>query len=199
YESGAQTGPDGRSYDVKRLVDVARSLEGVSRNVSTHAAGVVIAPEPLVHFAPLQFGPGKESVITQYDMKAVGEIGLLKMDFLGLQNLDIISTCLRLIRAGGGPDIDLMKLGTDDRKTYDLISEADTHGVFQLEGSGMRRMLLEMKPQSFADVTAAIALYRPGPMQFIPTYIARKQGREPIEYMHPKLEPILRDSYGVII
>src|SRR5438094_952966 len=107
YESGAQTGPDGRSYDLKRLVDVARSLEGVSRNVSTHAAGVVIAPEPLVRYAPLQFGPGKESVITQYDMKAVGEIGLLKMDFLGLQNLDIIATCLRLIRERRGIEIDL--------------------------------------------------------------------------------------------
>jgi DNA polymerase-3 subunit alpha len=121
------------------------------------------------------------------------------MDFLGLQNLDIISTCLKLIKDTHGIEIDLVQLGFDDPKTYELISNADTHGVFQLEGSGMRRMLQEMKPQSFADITAANALFRPGPMQFIPAYIARKQGREAIEYMHPRLEPILQDSYGVII
>jgi DNA polymerase-3 subunit alpha len=208
YESGQQTGPDGRRYDLKRLIDVARTLEGVSRNVSVHAAGVVIAPDKLERYAPTQWGPrssgnggddGTRQIITQYDMKVVGDIGLLKMDFLGLQNLDIISTCLRLIEQNRGETIDLMKLGTDDRATYELISAADTHGVFQLEGSGMRRMLLEMKPQSFADVTAAVALYRPGPMQFIPAYIARKQGREQIEYMHPGLKDILKDSYGVII
>ncbi len=207
YEAPPQQGPDGRPYHMRRLIDVARTLEGVSRNVSVHAAGVVIAPDKLERYAPTQWGPRSagatddqpRQVITQYDMKAVGDIGLLKMDFLGLQNLDIISTCLRLIERQRGTTIDLMKLGTDDRATYGLISEADTHGVFQLEGSGMRRMLQEMKPQSFADVTAAIALFRPGPMQFIPTYIARKQGREPIEYMHPQLESILRDSYGVII
>ena len=207
YEAGPQQGPDGRPYHLKRLIDVARTLEGVSRNVSVHAAGVVIAPDKLERYAPTQWGPrsagaaddAARQVITQYDMKAVGDIGLLKMDFLGLQNLDIISTCLKLIERTRGLSIDLVKLGTNDRATYELISNADTHGVFQLEGSGMRRMLQEMKPQSFADVTAANALYRPGPMQFIPTYMARKQGREPIEYMHPKLEPILRDSYGVII
>jgi DNA polymerase-3 subunit alpha len=207
YEAGPQQGPDGRPFHLKRLIDVARTLEGVSRNVSVHAAGVVIAPDRLERYAPTQWGPRSagaaddlaRQVITQYDMKAVGDIGLLKMDFLGLQNLDIISTCLKLIERQRGVAIDLMKLGTGDRATYELISSADTHGVFQLEGSGMRRMLLEMKPQSFADITAANALYRPGPMQNIPAYLARKQGREPIEYLHPKLEPILRDSYGVII
>ncbi|MBO0681814.1 MAG: DNA polymerase III subunit alpha [Candidatus Dormibacteraeota bacterium] len=199
YEAGPQTGPDGRAYDLKRLVDVARSLEGVSRNVSTHAAGVVIAPEPLVRHAPLQLGPGKDSVITQYDMKAVGDIGLLKMDFLGLQNLDIIDTCLRLVKEQHGVVIDFSAGGYDDPKTYELLAAADTQGVFQLDGAGMRRMLEEMKPQSFADVTAAVALYRPGPMQNIPAYLARKQGREPLEYMHERLEPILRDSYGVMI
>ncbi len=207
YQSGPQTGPDGRNYDLKRLIDVARSLEGVSRNVSVHAAGVVIAPEPLVRFAPLQWGPrssgaGEDTqrqVITQYDMKAVGEIGLLKMDFLGLQNLDIISTCVELVERLRGIRIDLDRLGFDDSKTYELIAGADTHGVFQLEGAGMRRMLQEMKPHSFEDITAAIALFRPGPMQFIPSYIARKHGREPIEHLHPKLETILRDTYGVLI
>jgi DNA polymerase-3 subunit alpha len=183
----------------KRLVDVARTLEGVSRNVSTHAAGVVIAPEPLVRYTPLQFGPGKEAVVTQYDMKAVGDIGLLKIDFLGLQNLDIIATSLQLIQEHRGVQIDLEHLPFDDAKTYELISNGDTHGVFQLEGAGMRRMLMDMRPQSFSDVSAAIALFRPGPMVNIPAYVARKQGREPIEYMHERLEPILRETYGVMI
>ncbi|GAC1513125.1 MAG: DNA polymerase III subunit alpha [Candidatus Dormibacteraceae bacterium] len=183
----------------KRLIDVARTLEGVSRNVSTHAAGVVIAPEPLVHFTPLQYGPGRESVVTQYDMKAVGDIGLLKIDFLGLQNLDIISTCLRLLKEHRGLEINIDALPFDDAKTYDLISIGDTHGVFQLEGAGMRRMLMDMRPQSFSDVSAAVALFRPGPMVNIPAYVARKQGREPIEYMHERLEPILRETYGVMI
>jgi DNA polymerase-3 subunit alpha len=183
----------------KRLIDVARTLEGVSRNVSTHAAGVVIAPEPLVHFTPLQYGPGREAVVTQYDMKAVGDIGLLKIDFLGLQNLDIISTCLRLLKEHRGLEINIDDLPFDDAKTYELISTGDTHGVFQLEGAGMRRMLMDMRPQSFSDVSAAVALFRPGPMVNIPAYVARKQGREPIEYMHERLEPILRETYGVMI
>jgi DNA polymerase III subunit alpha len=183
----------------KRLIDVARTLEGVSRNVSTHAAGVVIAPEPLVRYTPLQFGPGREAVVTQYDMKAVGDIGLLKIDFLGLQNLDIIATCLRLLKEHRGLVIDIDQLPFDDAKTYQLLSIGDTHGVFQLEGAGMRRMLIDMRPQSFADVSAAVALFRPGPMVNIPAFIARKQGREPIEYMHERLEPILRETYGVMI
>jgi DNA polymerase-3 subunit alpha len=185
--------------DQKRLIDVARTLEGVSRNVSTHAAGVVIAPDPLVRYTPLQFGPGREAVVTQYDMKAVGDIGLLKIDFLGLQNLDIISTCLRLLKENRGLVIDIDQLPFDDPKTYELLSIGDTHGVFQLEGAGMRRMLMDMRPQSFEDVSAAVALFRPGPMVNIPAFIARKQGREPIEYMHERLEPILRETYGVMI
>src|SRR2546423_14096936 len=207
YESGQQRGPDGRPYDLKRLVDVALSRAGVSRTVSVHAAGVVIAPDALVRYTPLQHGPrssgnqedGQRQIITQYDMTAVQEIGLLKMDFLGLQNLDIISTCLRLMRERQGFEVDLAKVGFEDPKAYELISAADTQGVFQLDGSGMRRMLQEMKPQSFDDVTAAIALFRPGPMQNIPAYLARKQGREQLQYMHERLEPILRDSYGVLI
>ncbi len=183
----------------KRLIDVARTLEGVSRNVSTHAAGVVIAPEPLVHYTPLQYGPGREAVVTQYDMKAVGDIGLLKIDFLGLQNLDIIATCLRLLKELRGLEIDIENLPFDDAKTYELISIGDTHGVFQLEGAGMRRLVMDMRPQSFSDVSAVIALFRPGPMVNIPAYVARKQGREPIEYMHERLEPILRETYGVMI
>src|SRR2546426_4569781 len=187
------------SEEAKRLVDVARTLEGVSRNVSTHAAGVVIAPEPLVRYTPLQYGPGREAVITQYDMKAVGDIGLLKIDFLGLQNLDIIATCVRLIKEQRGVEIDLEHLTFDDAKTFELISIGDTHGVFQLEGAGMRRMLMDMRPQSFEDVSAAIALFRPGPMVNIPAFIARKQGREPIEDMHERLEPSPAGTYGVMI
>src|SRR5438477_1430483 len=185
--------------DQKRLIDVARALENVSRNVSTHAAGVVIAPEPLVRYTPLQYGPKSEAVITQYDMKAVGDIGLLKIDFLGLQNLDIISTCLRLVKERRDIDIDMERIPIDDPKTYELVAAGDTHGVFQLEGAGMRRMVMDMRPQSFGDVAAAVALFRPGPMVNTPAFIARKQGREPIEYMHERLEPILRETYGVMI
>src|SRR5438067_3960546 len=184
---------------IKKLVDVAKTLEGVSRNVSTHAAGVVIAPDPLVNHAPLQLGPGRETVITQYDMNAVGAIGLLKMDFLGLQNLDIIDTAVKLVKRHRGVEVDFDRIGLRDQKAYDLIAAADTHGVFQLDGAGMRRMLTEMRPQDFADVTAAVALYRPGPMVNIPAFIARKSGREPIEYLHPRPEPVLRDTFGGMI
>ena len=187
------------SEEQKRLIDVAQALEGVSRNVSTHAAGVVIAPHPLVQYTPLQFGPGREAVVTQYDMKAVGDIGLLKIDFLGLQNLDIIATCLRLLREHRGLEIDIEQIPFDNAKTYELLASGDTHGVFQLEGAGMRRMLMDMRPAAFSDVSAAVALFRPGPMVNIPAFIARKQGREPIEYMHERLEPILRETYGVMI
>src|SRR5260370_34597044 len=187
------------SEEQKRLIDVARTLEGVSRNVSTHAAGVVIAPEPLVRYTPLQFGPGKEAAVTQYDMKAGGDIGLLKIDFLGPQNLGIIATCRRLVREHRGLDIDISSIPFADAKTYELLSAGDTHGVFQLEGAGMRRMVMDMRPQSFGDVSAAGALLRPGPLVSIPAFLARKQGREPIEYMHERLEPILRETYGVMI
>src|SRR5438270_8346393 len=183
--------------DQKRLIDVARALENVSRNVSTHAAGVVIAPEPLVRYTPLQYGPKSEAVITQYDMKAVGDIGLLKIDFLGLQNLDIIATCLRLVRERRDIEVDLESVPFDDAKTYELISIGDTHGTFQLEGAGMRRMLMDMRPSRFEDIIVAIALFRPGPMQDIPAYVARKHGRERIEYPHEWLEPILEPTYGV--
>src|SRR5258708_25289 len=132
-------------------------------------------------------------------MKAVGDIGLLKIDFLGLQNLDIIATCRRLVREHRGLDIDIESIPFDDAKTYELLSAGDTHGVFQLEGAGMRRMVMDMRPQAFSDVSAAVALFRPGPMVNIPAFIARKQGREPIEYMHERLEPILRETYGVMI
>ncbi len=185
------------SDEAKRLIDVAKTLEGVSRNVSTHAAGVVIAPEPLVRYTPLQYGPGREAVITQYDMKAVGDIGLLKIDFLGLQNLDIIATCMRLVKERTGVEIDIEHIPLDDARTYQLISAGDTHGVFQLEGAGMRRMVMEMRPSRFEDIIVAIALFRPGPMQDIPAYIARKHGRETIEYPHEWLEPILGSTYGV--
>src|ERR1700681_4465754 len=187
------------SEEQKRLIDVARTLEGVSRKLSTHAAGVVIAPEPLVRYTPLQFGPGREAVVTQYDMKAVGDIGLLKIDFLGLQNLDIISTCLRLVKEARAIEIDIEKIPFDDAKTFELLSNGDTHGVFQFEGAGMRRLLMDMRPQRFEDVSAAVALFRPGPMVNIPAFVARKQGRETIEYMHERLEPILRETYGVMI
>src|SRR5260370_13557859 len=132
-------------------------------------------------------------------MEAGGAIGPLKIGFLGRQNLDVIATWLRLLKQTRGLDIDIEKIPYDDAKTYELIANGDTHGVFQLEGAGMRRMLMDMRPQSFEDVSAAIALFRPGPMVNIPAYVARKQGRQPIEYMHERLEPILRATYAVMI
>src|SRR5258708_1089666 len=187
------------SEEQKRRIAVAGTREGVSRTVSTHAAGVVIAPEPLVRYTPLQFGPGREAVVTQYDMKAVGDIGLLKIDFLGLQNLDIIATSMRLIKETRGIEIDLEHLPLDDAKTFKLIARGEREGVLRFEGAGMRRMLMDMRPQSFGDVSAAVALFRPGPMVNIPAFIARKQGRETIDYLHERLEPILRETYGVMI
>src|SRR5260370_31102388 len=132
-------------------------------------------------------------------MKAVGDIGLLKIDFLGLQNLDIIATCMRLIKERRGIEIDLEHLPFDDPKTYELLSVGDTHGVFQLEGAGMRRMVMDMRPQRFEDVSAAIALFRPGPMVNIPAFIARKQGREPIGSMHERRGPLLAETRGGMI
>ena len=185
--------------DQARLLKTAQSLEGVSRNVSTHAAGIVIGAEPLVNFTPLQMGPERQGVVTQYDMTAVQRVGLLKMDFLGLRNLDIISTALELVNRTRKLEIDISQIPLDDPATYDLIARGDTFGIFQLEGNGMRRLLTELRPERFADITAAVALFRPGPMQLIPEYLGRKHGRVAIEYLHEELQPILQETYGVMV
>ncbi len=184
----------------KRLIDLARKLEGVVRHASTHACGVVISASPLTDSVPLQHPPGgDDSVITQYEMHAIEDLGLLKMDFLGLKNLTIIEDTLARIYVIRNEKIDIDKIPFDDKKTYKLLQDALTTCVFQLESDGMKRYLKDLKSTEFEDIVAMVALYRPGPMQFIPDYIERKHGKQKIEYIHPKLEPILKGTYGIMI
>ncbi|GIV12041.1 MAG: DNA-directed DNA polymerase [Fimbriimonadales bacterium] len=183
---------------VRRLVDTARRLEGITRNASVHAAGVVISKDPLVEHVPLARSADGEPV-TQYHMGALEKIGLLKMDFLGLSNLSVLAQTVENIRRTTGQTIDVRNLPLDDAKTYEMLGRGETTGVFQLESTGMRRNIQQLKPQNVRELAAMVALYRPGPMDHIPTYINRKHGREPIEYPHPLLEPILKETYGVIV
>jgi DNA polymerase-3 subunit alpha len=187
---------------VRNLVDMARRVEGVSRHASTHAAGVVISKDPLVNYVPLQRlskGENSELVMTQFAMDDIHHIGLLKMDFLGLSNLTILARAREIIRSTHGLDLDLHKIPLDDAKTFALLAAGDTTGVFQLEGSGMRRYIKELKPTVFSDIAAMVALYRPGPMEQIPRFIRSKHGEEPITYPHPALEEFLKETYGVIV
>lgn len=191
-----------KEYDsnprAKRLIDLAMQLEGTIRNNGVHAAGVVIAPEDIVNFVPLQRAQ-KGGISTQYSMGYIEELGLLKMDFLGLSNLTIINNALRIIRKVYGRNINLAELPLDDAQTYELLSRGDTTGVFQLESAGMKRYLRELKPTSFDDIIAMVALYRPGPMQFIEDFIDRKHGRKEVVYDHPGMEAALGNTYGVLI
>jgi DNA polymerase-3 subunit alpha len=187
---------------VRNLVDNARRLEGISRHSSTHAAGVVIARDPLIGTVPLQKptrGEDDSTMMTQFNMEEIAQIGLLKMDFLGLANLSILGKTIDMIQESQGINLDLNKIPLDDKKTYELLSAGDTTGVFQLEGSGMRRYIRELKPTRFGDIAAMVALYRPGPMEQIPIYIDAKNGKKPITYPHPALEHILKETYGVIV
>jgi len=187
---------------VRNLVDSAKRLEGVARHASTHAAGVVISKEPLTSYVPLQRvskGNGEATVMTQFTMEDIAHIGLLKMDFLGLANLTILGKAKEIIGQSRGIDIDLYHIPMDDAKTFDLLSSGETAGVFQLEGAGMRRYIKELKPTTFSDIAAMIALYRPGPMEHIPTFIKAKHGIEPIRYPHPALSSTLEETYGVIV
>lgn len=187
--------------EAKNLIDLAKKLEGVARHASTHACGVVISEKPLTDLVPLQHPTQSDNtIVTQYEMRAIEDLGLLKMDLLGLKNLTIIEdTLARIYVLHNQLKIDLDKIPEDDPKTFELLQKGLTTGVFQLESDGVKRYLKELKPTSFEDIVAMVALYRPGPIQFIPDYIARKQGRKKIEYLHPKLEPILKDTYGVCI
>ncbi|MFC2001610.1 DNA polymerase III subunit alpha [Chloroflexota bacterium] len=187
---------------IRNLVDSARKVEGIARHASTHAAGVVISKEPLTRYVPLQGGSrvnSQESVMTQFSMGDIAQIGLLKMDFLGLANLTILGKAKAIISQRHGIDIDLHNIPMDDAKTFALLSSGETVGVFQLEGSGMRRYIKELKPTAFSDIAAMVALYRPGPMEHIPTFIKAKHGLEPIRYPHPTLASILEETYGVIV
>jgi DNA polymerase-3 subunit alpha len=184
---------------IHRLVDLARQLEGVARNASTHAAGVVISREPLTEIMPLQKATNSEALMTQYEMHAVEALGLLKFDFLGLSNLTILRQAVDLIREHRGVDIDLDHIPLDDARTFELLASGETTGVFQLESAGMRRYIRELRPTSVYDLAAMVALYRPGPMDNIPAYIRRKHGQEPVTYLHPLLEPYLDKTYGIFV
>jgi DNA polymerase-3 subunit alpha len=183
---------------VAHLLDVALQLEGLYRNASTHAAGVVIGDRPLTELSPLYRDPRSELPATQFNMKWVESAGLVKFDFLGLKTLTVIDRAVKFLEKRGAP-VDMASLPTDDAKTYDLMSQAQTVGVFQFEGQGMRDALRQLRPNSIEDVTAIGALYRPGPMDNIPTFIDCKFGRKPIDFLHPSLEPVLKETYGIIV
>ena len=182
----------------KQVFDLAVKLEGTIRSHGIHAAGVVIAPSDIVDYAPLEMAQ-KGVISTQYSMGPVEELGLLKMDFLGLSNLTIIKNALRIIKRVEGVDIDINTIPLDDTKTFELLQRGETTGVFQMESAGMKRYLKELKPTVFDDIIAMVALYRPGPMQFIEDFIARKHGERAIEYMHQAMEPALKNTYGVLV
>ena len=188
----------------KNVIDFASRLEGTIRSHGVHACGVIIAPDDLVKFLPLEVakkrGADNEEVLAaQFPMTQVEELGLLKMDFLGLSNLSVINNALRMIRKVYGKDVDMYSLPLDDEQTYALLQRAETTGVFQLESDGMKRYLKDLKASTFEDIIAMVALYRPGPMQFIDSFIRRKHGKEPITYLHPGLEPALKNTYGILI
>jgi len=186
--------------NAKRLIDMAMKLEGVARHASTHACGVVITKEPLEHSVPCQYPTqNDETIVTQYEMHSIEDLGLLKIDLLGLKTLTIIQNTLNQIEELTKQKIDISSLPLDDQKTIQLFQQANTTSVFQLESNGMKRYLKDLKPTQFEDITAMNALYRPGPIEFIPEFIARKHGRKEVKYLHPKLKSILENTYGIMI
>ena len=184
---------------VARLLEIAEKLEGLYRHASTHAAGMVIGDRPLDELVPLYRDPKSNMPVTQFNWKMVEAAGLVKFDFLGLKTLTVLTKAVELVKRGRGIEIDLLGLPLDDKPSYELLAKADTAGVFQLESTGMRESLKRLKPDRFEDIIAMVALYRPGPMDNIPTYINRKHEEEPVDYLHPMLEGILKETYGVII
>jgi DNA polymerase-3 subunit alpha len=186
--------------DTKTIVDMAKKIEGCVRHISVHAAGVVISPIPLDEIVPTQWDPkGEAKLLTQYDMNAVEDIGLLKFDFLGLKNLAVLAEAVRRVRAIYGTEVDVEALPLDDAQTFEMLARGDTLAVFQLSGDAMTQFLKELKPSTIHDINAMVALYRPGPMKNIPEYIARKQGRKPVVYYHPKMKEFLERSYGILV
>jgi len=184
----------------QKLIDFAKKLEGCARHASTHACGVVISEEPLDNICPLQHPTQDEkTIVTQYEMHAIESLGLLKMDFLGLKNLTIIEDTLSRVYVVQNKKIDIENLPLDDKATFKLLQNGETIGVFQLESDGMRRYLKQLKPTELEDIIAMVALYRPGPMQLIPDYIAGKHKKKKVEYLHPKLKPILESTYGIAV
>lgn len=183
---------------VARAFDIAQRLEGLTRHASTHAAGIVIGDRPLSEIVPMYRDPKSDMPVTQFNMKWVEPAGLVKFDFLGLKTLTVLDRAVKNLKSRG-IDLDLATLKIDDAKSYEMLARGDVVGVFQVESAGMRRALVDMRPDRFEDIIALVALYRPGPMANIPTYCARKHGDEQSEYMHPMLEPILKETFGVII
>ena len=186
--------------EAKKIIDYARRLEGVARHSSTHACGVLITKEPLTSYVPIQYASSSDkTIVSQYSLHPVEDLGLLKMDFLGLKNLTIIESTLKIIKNTRNKEIDIDLIPLDDDKAYELFRKGETTGVFQFESSGMKRYLRELKPTEFEDIIAMVALYRPGPMEWIPDYISGKNGKKKVVYLHEKLEPILAKTYGVAI
>src|SRR5579862_4531624 len=179
----------------KEIIDLAQPLEGLTRADSIHAAGVVIGAEPLLNLVPLQQKGADQEVVTQFAMKDVEELGLLKMDFLGLRNLDVIEKAVELV----GDGLDIAQIPMDDKKTFQMLARGEATGVFQFESSGMRDALRQVKPTAFEDLIALVALYRPGPMQYIPSYANRKHGKEPVSFIDPRLKRILGATFGISI
>src|SRR5262245_7952688 len=182
---------------VRRAFDIAQKLEGLYRHASTHAAGIVIGDRPLAELVPLYRDPKSDMPVTQFNLKWVEQAGLVKFDFLGLKTLTVLDVAVKLV-ARRGIAIGLLQIPLDDAKSYELLARGETCGVFQVEGQGMRRALIDMRPDRFEDIIALVALYRPGPMANIPVYCARKAGTEAPDYIHPRLEPILAPTYGII-
>ena len=182
---------------VKALIDVSKSLEGLPRHSSTHAAGVVIASKPLVEYVPLQ--KNEDSIVSQFDMTTLEELGLLKMDFLGLRTLTVMNDAVKMIKENQGMEINLDKINFEDKAVYKMIGEGKTAGVFQLESPGMISFMKELKPDSLEDIIAGISLYRPGPMAEIPRYIESKQNPDKLHYDTPELEEVLSVTYGVMV
>jgi len=185
--------------DAKRIIDLARQIEGNARHVSVHAAGVVISPKELTDFTPLQLEPSGKKIITQYEMWSCEDVGLVKLDVLGIRNLSILRESVFLVKEATGKIVDLTKIPLDDKKTFEMLARGETMGVFQLSGSGMTRYLVELEPEKIEDIMMMIALFRPGPMENIDEYIARKKGAKPVTYYHPKMEKFLDKSLGVLV
>ncbi len=184
----------------KTIIDMARKIEGCARHISVHAAGVVIAPGPLVEYTPLQFDPkGEGKIITQYDMYAIEEAGLLKLDFLGIRNLAILADAVERVKKIENIAVDIDTVPLDDKKTFEMLAKGETIGLFQLNGSGMTRYLVDLKPTTIHDINLMIALYRPGPMDNINEYIERKNGLTPVTYPHPAMKKFLETTYGVMV
>jgi len=188
-----------KEEDVRTIIDMAKKVEGCARHISVHAAGVVMAPKPLTEFTPLQYDTkGEEKIITQYDMHAVEDAGLLKFDFLGIKNLAILSNAVSLVHKIDDVDIDIENIPMDDSKTFELLAKGETTGLFQLNGSGMTKYLKELKPSTIHDINAMVALYRPGPIESIPEYVKRKHNSRTIRFLDPRMKEILSQSFGVI-